>query len=246
MANSEAKWVPAGLYHNGTNWESLNISDICTWYCNAVRKTGVYPAEYEFFSKPEYENLKSIGENGNYKYIIDGEYQFSGYDSEGTELKNMQACMAEAFKIAMHEYLDVNDISYHSAFIKLVAGTDNRAKNTYFQIVGPIYTDKAEIEGVEVSLVKIKDGGHKNKKGFIAEGLFHEVVISEETVTETGEIFDAAGISTKKLYYKQTGLGDYKIRLYADDLDTIFKTDNNGQQVKPYYLLEPPYNTDLE
>jgi hypothetical protein len=59
-------------------------------------------------------------------------------------------------------------------------------------------------------------------------------------------MFDAEGISTKKLYYKKTGLGDFKIRLYADDLDTIFKTDNNGQQVKPYYLLEPPYNTDLE
>jgi hypothetical protein len=29
-------------------------------------------------------------------------------------------------------------------------------------------------------------------------------------------------------------------------LDTVFKTDNNGQQVKPYYLLEPPYNKDLE
>ena len=34
MANSVAKWVPAGLYHNGTNWESMNVSDICTWYSN--------------------------------------------------------------------------------------------------------------------------------------------------------------------------------------------------------------------
>ena len=246
MANSEAKWVPAGLYHNGTDWESLNISDICTWYCNAVRKTGVYPAEYEFFSKPEYESLKAIGENGNYKYIIDGGYQFSGYDSEGTELKNIQACMAEAFKIAMNEYLDVKDISYHSAFIKLVAGTDNRAKNTYFQIVGPIYTNKATIDETEVSLVKVKGGDHDGRKGYIQDGVFYEVSIDGESVTLTGEILDATGMSTKKLYYKETGLGDFKIRLYADDLDTIFKTDNNGQQVKPYYLLEPPYNRDLE
>jgi hypothetical protein len=31
-----------------------------------------------------------------------------------------------------------------------------------------------------------------------------------------------------------------------DDLDTIFATDNNGQQLKPYHLLEPPFNLDLE
>jgi hypothetical protein len=29
-------------------------------------------------------------------------------------------------------------------------------------------------------------------------------------------------------------------------LDTIFATDNNGQQVKPYYLLEPAFNKDTE
>ena len=246
MANSQAKWVPAGLYHNGTDWESLNISDICTWYCNASRKNGNYPSEYAFFADSKYDKLKAVGENGNYKYIIDGGYQFSGYDSEGTELKNMQACMAEAFKIAMTEYLDINDVSYHSAFIKLVAGTDNRAKNTYFQIVGPIYTNKAEIDGTEVDIVKISDGDHKGTKGYISENIFYVVNIDGENVTVTDEMFDATGINAKKLYYKQTGLGDYKIRLYADDLDTIFKTDNNGQQVKPYYLLEPPYNTDLE
>jgi hypothetical protein len=29
-------------------------------------------------------------------------------------------------------------------------------------------------------------------------------------------------------------------------MDTIFATDNNGQQVKPYYLLEPAFNKDTE
>jgi hypothetical protein len=29
-------------------------------------------------------------------------------------------------------------------------------------------------------------------------------------------------------------------------MDTIFATDNNGQQVKPYYLLEPPFNKETE
>jgi hypothetical protein len=29
--------------------------------------------------------------------------------------------------------------------------------------------------------------------------------------------------------YKKTDVGDYKIRLIGDDLDTIFATNNNGQ-----------------
>jgi hypothetical protein len=99
----------------------------------------------------------------------------------------------DMFKATCVEYLDVDDVAYHQAFIKLVSGTDNRAKNTYFQIIGKLY----------------------------------------EQDTESGE-----WIKTEK--------GDYKIRLMQDDLDTIFATDNNGQQVKPYYLLEPPFNTETE
>lgn len=248
MANSSAKWVPAGLYHNGTDWESLNVSDICTWYSRAAKGTGVYPSEYAFFANSEYSNLKTVGENGNYKYIIDGDYQFSGYDTEGNELRNIQECMAEAFRIICYEFLDVADVSYHQAFIKLVAGTDNRAKNTYFQIVGPIYTNKyTDSTGDEVDIVKIKGGDNDGMKGYIKDGIFYEVTVSDENVTETSNMFEASSeLSTKKYYYKNTGKGDFKIRLYQDDLDTIFKTDNNGQQVKPYYLLEPPYNRNLE
>ena len=66
MANSVAKWVPAGLYHNGKDWESLNISNICTWYSNAAKGSGTYPEEYAFFAKPEYNNLKAV-EGQNYK-----------------------------------------------------------------------------------------------------------------------------------------------------------------------------------
>lgn len=248
-ANSQAKWVPAGLYHNGTDWESLNIATICNWYKNAARKVGQYPEEYAFFANDAYKNLKAIGDNGEYKYVINGDYTFNGYsNSVEEEIKNMQACMAEAFKIAMHEYLDIDDVSYHQAFIKLVAGTDNRAKNTYFQIVGPIYTDKYVNDmGKEVSLIKFTGGDYADQPGYVDEGSVYLVNVSNGDVVETGESFDASGISeSKPWYYKESGDGDFKIRLYQDDLDTIFKTDNNGQQVKPYYLLEPPYDKTLE
>jgi hypothetical protein len=97
------------------------------------------------------------------------------------------------FRATIEEYCDKDDIAYHQAFIKLVSGTDNRAKNTYFQIIGKLYEENPE---------------------------------------------------TKE--FVKTEIGDYKIRLMQDDLDTIFATDNNGQQVKPYYLLEPPFNKDTE
>ena len=47
----------------------------------------------------------------------------------------------EKFKTGIVNYIDVNDIAFHQAFVKFVSGTDNRAKNTYFQIIGPKYEE---------------------------------------------------------------------------------------------------------
>ena len=99
------------------------------------------------------------------------------YDIEGARL-----WMKKDFTLNIKKYVDVDDIAFHQAFIKFVSGTDNRAKNTYFQIIGPLYE-----EGVD------------------------------------------------------SGKGDRLVRMVGDDLDTIFLTDNNGLQSKPYDLLEPSY-----
>ena len=48
------------------------------------------------------------------------------------------------FKNKMSKFLNIPDIAFHQAFVKFLSGTDNRAKNTYFQIIGPMYE---EIEG---------------------------------------------------------------------------------------------------
>ena len=60
---------------------------------------------------------------------------------------------------------------------------------------------------------------------------------------------EAEGV--KKTYYvKDSSQANYKSRhlwtLFQDDLDTIFATDNNGQQSKDYNLLEPIYNTETQ
>jgi hypothetical protein len=59
------------------------------------------------------------------------------------------------FRATVEEYCDKNDIAYHQAFIKLVSGTDNRAKNTYFQIIGKMYEDgvKTDVGDYKVRLM---------------------------------------------------------------------------------------------
>ena len=73
-------------------------------------------------------------------------------------------------------YMHVDDALYHSCFVKFFAGTDNRAKNTYY------YTDP----------------------------------------------------------------GTLKVRFMQDDLDTTIKTNNVGQNRKPYYVEEHDKNESNE
>lgn len=80
MANSEAKWVPAGLYYGANGWESLNIVDICNYYRNAALNIGIYPEEYAFFAKEEHRKLKAIGYNNDYKFLST-EYFIEGYET---------------------------------------------------------------------------------------------------------------------------------------------------------------------
>lgn len=48
------------------------------------------------------------------------------------------------FTEGIKEYVDISDIAYHQAFIRFLSGTDNRAKNTYFQIIGKLYEPDSE------------------------------------------------------------------------------------------------------
>lgn len=165
------RWVPAGLHYVGSSWETYNLKNI---YDNLT-------------SDPLYIKYKDN------KDVITHDFSEACPSSNTGVQEVVIPAFRDMFRATVEEYCDKDDIAYHQAFIRLVSGTDNRAKNTYFQIIGKLYEENAE----------------------------------------TGE-------------WTQTDIGDYKIRLMQDDLDTIFATDNNGQQVKPYYLLEPPFNKDTE
>lgn len=176
-----SRWVPAGLYYNNGQWDSLNIYDVCNEYTQSRHTSS-------FFALEAYDKERS--KSGNNFTYYGNEYTHVPYAEEWKQ--DLIRIMAEAFRIIVFEYTNVDDVAYHQAFIRMITGTDNRAKNTYFQIVGPINTDES-------------------------------YKINAENLRK-----------------------DFKITLYQDDLDTIFKTDNNGQQIKPYYLLEPAFDRDLE
>ncbi len=182
-----SKWVPGGLHHDGTKWKKFNLKTIFA----EIPTTALYA---------KYSSNKDVM-NTN---------MWLGNSIESTEDVNNYILPAfrDMFKAGIEEYCDKEDLIYHQAFIRLVSGTDNRAKNTYFQIIGKLYEEQ-EVIGDDGQPVLNEDG--------------------EPEVT-----------------WVKSDKGDYKIRLMQDDMDTIFATDNNGQQVKPYYLLEPPFNKDTE
>lgn len=82
------------------------------------------------------------------------------------------AARVAQWKAGAPTYFSILSLQFHQAFIKLIAGTDNRSKNTYY-VLDPV---------------------------------------------------------------------TLRIHLHADDLDTIFRTNNTGWQLKPYYIEE--HDTD--
>ncbi len=99
-------WVPAGLPVLNDNG-SQKLSTVRSTY-----NTDVY--EYETF------NLKKFHE----------QLGTSGTENINTYIADLKA----DFKNKFGTYFHVDDIIYHQAFIRLFAGTDNRAKNTYFKL----------------------------------------------------------------------------------------------------------------
>lgn len=99
-------WVPAGLPVLNSDG-SQKLSTVRSAY-----NTNVY--EYETF------NLKKFHE----------QLGTSGVENINTYIEDLKT----DFKNKFGTYFHVGDVIYHQAFIRLLAGTDNRAKNTYFKL----------------------------------------------------------------------------------------------------------------
>jgi hypothetical protein len=101
----------------------MNLYTICNEYTKASSDS--------FFSLSVYDKYRMKDGSGNAIYY-GKTYSHTPYSEDSKSLKNIFKILAEAFKIIIAEYTDMDDVAYHQAFIRLVAGTDNRAKNTYF------------------------------------------------------------------------------------------------------------------
>ena len=144
----------------------------------------------------------------------------SGLGQLVSEVEAHREQIKEIFKNEIGNYVNINDVAFHQAFVKFLSGTDNRAKNTYFQMVGPLYVDETYTE--------------ETAAAYNAE---HSAEIAED---ESKAV--KAGDPTGNLIPSNLDDNPYQVRLMGDDLDTIIRTDNNGLQTKPYNLLEPAYN----
>lgn len=101
-------WVPAGL-------PKLDLQGNQIEHVSVVNSLGGKVYDYEVF------NLKTW---------------FDKLGTSGIEnISTYKAALIKEFKKGFSKYFHVDDIIYHQAFIKLFAGTDNRAKNTYFKMV---------------------------------------------------------------------------------------------------------------
>ena len=69
---------------------------------------------------------------------------FEEYPEAAGYIDTVREFIKRRFQEGIKEFIDLNDIAFHQAFVKFVSGTDNRAKNTYFQIIGPKYIEVGE------------------------------------------------------------------------------------------------------
>lgn len=83
----------------------------------------------------------------NYRNYFYG-YEHSNSSASAAALRTY---LKNLFTNNIGNYIDTDDVSFHQAFIKFLLGTDNRAKNTYFQIIGPIYAKNSETGELELT-----------------------------------------------------------------------------------------------
>lgn len=239
-------WVPAGLHYDAStkNWESYNLTK---WYSYAQDRAG----------------------NDSTKGGLDLNISFG--TSDGITARDIHSAAEvesivipaykKMFEAVINKYVDVDNLAYHQAFCRIMSGTDNRAKNTYMMIFGARHTDKKlEADGELRAYRKIsyddmpqgaKTSGYLkldadgNNDGFIyysdTEKQALSTAIKLDGVDST--LDKALTVDYKFQMKDQT---NYKLKFYQDDVDTIFETDNNGQQLKPHYLLEPPFDKEDE
>lgn len=167
-----------------TQLRASNAVDTTKFYWTTTADSILGSGVYDLF---RYDDLTHTWVNAGINKISAGNYEVLNIRTQYEALGGMATWTAgqwtlindmivaqrlSHFRANASNYMHVDDCLYHSCFVKFFAGTDNRAKNTYY------YTDPVTL----------------------------------------------------------------KIRHMQDDLDTTIKTNNVGQNRKPYYVEEHDTN----
>lgn len=230
-----AKWVNAGLHYTNNTWEVYSLKNFYNNIQNSATSLGIDASPILY----NYNGITINTADDIDSYVI--------------------PVYKQMFQLVMEHFVDIENLAYHQAFCRIVSGTDNRAKNTYLQIFGTRYADREVLKGEDFTRVyKIIECDslpeNASKEGYLKEtdGVNDGFIYFEKgqlalttpiTIGGKDKIIEDALVENYKV---KTSNSDYKIKFYQDDVDTIFETDNNGQQLKPYYLLEPAFDQQNE
>lgn len=142
-----------------------------TFKINNEVVSGHKPGDVYRFDEPSNSWVKAgvYYNNGNWERLnyVEEIQKETGASIQVNSEARIKDEIKHKFMTKMNEFLKLDDIAFHQAFIKFLSGTDNRAKNTYFQIIGPMYHEVDKI-GEDGNPVIGEDG--KTETEFVPSG----------------------------------------------------------------------------
>lgn len=231
-------FVPAGLYYNtdAKDWEKLNIGDIYDDAKDTVNNVQLVDGEvvisrdttYSEMYKTALENFNSYTRSQDQTTFVKPTTLLTYKDGNLAYFQNDGSTLANSLG---------DDFNRDEALTILKS-----ALADMFKCVIWAYCDVNSF-AYHQAAIRFLSGTDNRAKNiyFVLKGDTYKKV-SANVRGEEG---------VQKIYYiVNPAQKSYKNRklwtLFQDDLDTIFATDNNGQQSKDYNLLEPIYNVETQ
>ena len=137
--------------------------------------------------------------------------------SSQNSLDQARDIMKSLFARDIVKYIDKNDIAFHQALIKFASGTDNRAKNTYFQILGDI---KKEVDNPEYNAETNPDVPEKIwVSDSTKDGM--KIRLMQDDV-DTVLLTDNGGLQTKPYNLLETSYREADAEYWSDSHNVFF------------------------
>ena len=232
-------FVPAGLYYNTNEqvWENLNLGTIYNQAVDTIKSVTVQDGEIKVNKQTAYTDMY-VKALENYNSYTRSEDQTT-FDKP-TSLLTYREGIAWYFQNDGESLVSLlGDESNRTAALNILKG----AFADMFKCVIWAYCDVNSFAYHQAAIRFLSGTDNRAKNIYF--------VLKGDTYKKMSAQVKGESEGVKKTYYvKDSSQANYKSRhlwtLFQDDLDTIFATDNNGQQSKDYNLLEPIYNTETQ